>query len=224
WALSDPPGRPACRSCQSQSSIEGPRTAFFLRGGRGSKWVDHEPFGAGPVGCVEPDQLRLAAWSIEKGRSNMNLSNDRHLPFSPKSKTNLESFGAFGGPGAPLTYGPAADDDYDIVSLIAALRRHKLFIFAWVGLILLVAGFGLSAVTPRYTARGVLMLNTRQQNVVNIQSVVQALPADRDVVQSEVDLLRSRPLVQQVIARLDLAKDPEFNNTLITGPSQLDRI
>ena len=60
-----------------------------------------------------------------------------------------------------------------------------------------------------------LMIDPRQERVVELQQVLPDLPADgRRRVDTEVEVLKSRALAEKVTDRLALDRDPEFNSSL----------
>lgn len=77
--------------------------------------------------------------------------------------------------------------------------------------------------TPIYTATSVVMLETREEQIVDLDSVIGGLSGDTSVVNSEVEVLRSRGLMGKVVDQLDLTKDPEFNSVL-RGRSRFDKL
>ena len=69
--------------------------------------------------------------------------------------------------------------------------------------------------TPVYTAASVVMLESRDTSVAGLDSVLGELATGTtSVVRTEIEVLRSRNLVAQVVAALDLTRDPEFNAAL----------
>ena len=68
--------------------------------------------------------------------------------------------------------------------------------------------------TPLYTATANVMLDVRKNQVVDTQAVLSGLPADTAVVDSEVEVLKSRHLASRVVDTLHLDRDPEFNGAL----------
>ncbi|MCU0894911.1 MAG: Wzz/FepE/Etk N-terminal domain-containing protein, partial [Rhodospirillales bacterium] len=69
-------------------------------------------------------------------------------------------------------------------------------------------------VPSRYSATTEVMLDTAQQQVVNIQAVLTDALPDQEAVDSQVEVFRSRGVAEKVIAALDLDSDPEFNEAL----------
>ncbi|MBN2906258.1 MAG: polysaccharide biosynthesis tyrosine autokinase [Rhodobacteraceae bacterium] len=67
---------------------------------------------------------------------------------------------------------------------------------------------------PRYTARATVMLETREERIVSLDSVMSGLSGEATVVNSEAQVLRSRSLIGRVVRQLNLTEDPEFNTEL----------
>ncbi|MBY6140978.1 polysaccharide biosynthesis tyrosine autokinase [Leisingera daeponensis] len=111
------------------------------------------------------------------------------------------------------------DDAVDLGALAATLWRGK-WIVALATLAAVFTGglYAFVAAVPLYTSSAVVMLETKQQSVVDLQSVVSGLSGDYAEVNSELEVLQSRGLMGKVVDKLDLMEDPEFNGTL-TEPS-----
>ncbi|NVK21494.1 MAG: polysaccharide biosynthesis tyrosine autokinase [Kangiellaceae bacterium] len=99
------------------------------------------------------------------------------------------------------------------LAILNVLWRGKFIILA--GLLI---GLGLGwyyanyVAEPVYRASSVVMMESREQTVVNLDSVVGGLPsADQSVLNSEAEVIRSRGLLGKVVDDLDLTSDPEFN-------------
>jgi capsular exopolysaccharide synthesis family protein len=110
------------------------------------------------------------------------------------------------------------DKEIDLRSVLAMLRRRKAVILGTVAAVLLVTLLVLIQLTPRFTSTAELMMETRQTNVVDIQSIVSGLSVDASSfqtgIQSEINIIRSRSLARRVIDKLGLMQDPEFNGGL----------
>ena len=110
----------------------------------------------------------------------------------------------------------------DPQKLIAAFRR-RLKLFVAILLLAVTAAILVTArSTPLFTATANVTINTRQSTVVDSQAVLSGLTADSSIVDTEVEILKSRHLTERVVDGLNLANDPEFNADLATpGPVQL---
>lgn len=90
--------------------------------------------------------------------------------------------------------------------------RHKSIIFATVTLLTGLAVIIVFQLKPRYTAQTLLMIESRQSMVVDLDAVIEGLPADSETTASEIEVIRSRGLAGKVIDRLGLSRDPEFSS------------
>ncbi|MFY0312730.1 GumC family protein [Leisingera sp. D0M16] len=116
------------------------------------------------------------------------------------------------------------DDVIDLSALLATLWRGKwIVVLATVTTILLGALYAFVAAVPIYTSSAVVMLETKQESIVNLQSVVGGLSGDSSEVNSELEVLKSRGLMGKVVDKLDLISDPEFNAE-IRPPSALSSL
>ena len=103
---------------------------------------------------------------------------------------------------------------FDLNVIIATFRR-RLRLFAAVALAVFVAVLLYTLQeTPRYTASAQVMLDVRQEQVTDMSTVLSGLPADSSVVDTEVEVLRSRSLAGRVVDQLKLEQDPYFNPSL----------
>jgi succinoglycan biosynthesis transport protein ExoP len=58
--------------------------------------------------------------------------------------------------------------------------------------------------TPTYTARATLLLDTSQQRVVDAEAVVQGLSGNEGAIRSEMELIRSYDVAKRVVQKLKL--------------------
>lgn len=116
----------------------------------------------------------------------------------------------------------AQDDDViDLGALAATLWRGKwIMALATLAAIFIGGVYAFAVAVPVYTSSAVVMLETKQQSVVDLQSVVSGLSGDYAEVNSELEVLQSRGLMDKVADKLNLVEDPEFNGALVE-PSAL---
>lgn len=108
--------------------------------------------------------------------------------------------------------------------LLRTLWRGKFVIALITGLAVLAGGYyAYFAAQPTFRSTAVVMLNTQQSQVVDIESVVSGLPADNSIIATEVEILKSRSLLGKVVDELRLVEDPEFNR-IISPDSTLDEV
>ena len=115
--------------------------------------------------------------------------------------------------------GESASDVVDLIGLFGTLWRGKWWI-ALCGVIAIAISvlYANYLVTPRYTASAVVMLDSRQETVVDFESVVSGLAGDQASINTEVAVLRSRELIEKLVRRMDLTQDPAFNVALRPEP------
>jgi len=123
---------------------------------------------------------------------------------------------------APISSAPSAGEmTLDLNVLIATFRR-RLRLFAAVALVVFAAVLLYTMQqTPRYTATAQVMLDSRREQVTDMNAVLSGLPADSSpVIDTEVEVLRSRSLANRVVTQLRLDRDPYFNPYLAAPKSR----
>ena len=107
------------------------------------------------------------------------------------------------------------NNEIDLAQLAGTLWRGKLFIFlmAAIGIVIGIWYAYFQAV-PTYTSSATVALESRQEQVVDIDSVVTGLSGDQATINTEVEVIRSRGLIEKLVIELDLKSDPEFNAQL----------
>lgn len=120
-------------------------------------------------------------------------------------------------PSPVFSMAPPNHDDPNagIVGFLSTVLRGKWIVAAITTLTMLLTLYFIFGVSvPKYRATAVVMLETQRDSVIDLQSVVGSLSGERSSINSEVEVLRARGLMSQVVDRLDLLSDPEFNATL----------
>lgn len=111
---------------------------------------------------------------------------------------------------------PSADTDViDLGAVFGTLWRGK-WLIAFVTIIAILLGgyYAYAVAVPQYRSTAVVILETNQDQIVDLQSVVGGLTGDTSEVNSEVEVLLARSLMGKVVDRLELVNDPEFNRAL----------
>lgn len=99
--------------------------------------------------------------------------------------------------------------------ILRVLNRRKLLIAATIVGVMAATFLILAALTPRYTATALVMLDSRKTKVVNSEAVLSGLPNDIASIQSEVEILRSRTMARKVVDKLNIVSRPEFDPTAL---------
>ncbi len=127
--------------------------------------------------------------------------------------------------GWPARRRPDSGDEvaFDAVAVVGAIRRRKWWLLAPILLCPLLTYIALAQITPTYTATGTLLYDLAQYKVRELQSILQADPITDAVMASQAEVLRGVPVVEQVVDRLHLHENAEFNAAL-RRPSAVGRM
>lgn len=100
------------------------------------------------------------------------------------------------------------------------LRGFGLFLGRRLRLIAMVAAATMALVivwlvlaTPRYTATTILIVDPRQQRILQSEAVLAGIGADAAAVESQVEVIQSSSIARAVTAKMKLDEDPEFNRS-----------
>ena len=102
----------------------------------------------------------------------------------------------------------------DGAAILAILRRRKWLLLASILLCPLLAYVAITQLTPRYTATGTLLYDASEYRLRELQSIQRVDPITDAVMTSQAEVLRGLPVVEQVMNRLNLLTNPEFNVAL----------
>jgi capsular exopolysaccharide synthesis family protein len=118
---------------------------------------------------------------------------------------------------------PAEESITDPNQVLRAFRRRlALFILTVIAVFAAVATFTLQAI-PVYSANSSVIIDARETNVVDFGAVLSGLPPESAVVDTEVEILRSRILMEKIVRKLGLVESPEFN-PLLREPGMVDNL
>jgi exopolysaccharide transport family protein len=109
---------------------------------------------------------------------------------------------------------PLPGDQVDFAELLRRLWRRRWVIGATTVLATGIAAAVVSVLPARYAATAQVMVDARSAQVTDIKAVLPDLVIDKEQIQSEIEVLRSRRLAKNVIDQLGLARDPGFNPNL----------
>ncbi|WP_424943462.1 polysaccharide biosynthesis tyrosine autokinase [Aliiroseovarius crassostreae] len=116
---------------------------------------------------------------------------------------------------SPPPVDPMQEDVVDLTELMRALWRQKLLIGLITAVFVLLGGYYAQVIaTPKYRATTVLLLDTSGQKIVDLGISLPNLGSDSRAINTEVEVLHSRELLQRVAIAANLAEDPEFNSAL----------
>jgi exopolysaccharide transport family protein len=104
----------------------------------------------------------------------------------------------------------AASDELNLREVWRALMRRKFALLTPVALITLGVFFWASQQLPMYTAEALLLVQTRDAQVLEVEGVVEEMMADPATIESEIEYLISPAFSSRIVEKLGLANDPEF--------------
>ncbi len=108
--------------------------------------------------------------------------------------------------------GHAGDDEIDLMALLGTLWRGKWVILLFTVLALFLGGYyAYRMAVPIYTTTATVALDSQKNNVTDLTSVMSGLSGDQATINTEVEVMRSRGLIEKLVKALDLTNDPEFN-------------
>lgn len=96
------------------------------------------------------------------------------------------------------------------------LRRRARLIGAVTAGALALAALALAVIPARYTATAVLLVDPRQQRVVQSEAVLSGIGADAAAVESQVEVIESTSLARRVVDDLRLPEDPGFTRVPVS--------
>ncbi|MEM9735861.1 MAG: polysaccharide biosynthesis tyrosine autokinase, partial [Pseudomonadota bacterium] len=135
----------------------------------------------------------------EIGNSMRDRQSGRALPASARDLYSLFSLADLDNKGI------------DIPAVMVAVRRRKWMVGLITFCCLALAWFYLQSVTALYPATATVVLETDQEQVIDLESVVSGLSRDFYTINTETEILRSRKLLARVVDDMGLKADPEFN-------------
>jgi len=102
----------------------------------------------------------------------------------------------------------------DLANALNVVKRRKNIILGCMAVITLVGAAIVFSLTPRYSAESSVILDGRKTQIVDMQAVMSGLPADTAVVRSEVEVIKSSDIAEQVAKKMNLIAMTEFNPRL----------
>ena len=111
---------------------------------------------------------------------------------------------------------PAAEprmggDTIDLLDYWRSIVKRKTAIIGFALSVALLAAAVVMAITPTYRATTAVLIETGRANVVNIEDVYSGVSQNREHVQTQLEIIRSRHIAMRTIAELRLWEHPEFD-------------
>lgn len=100
--------------------------------------------------------------------------------------------------------------EFNLHEMLRILWRRRWLMLMTFAVVLASTIVLLTQLSPSYTATVQVMVDPRQQNIVDIEQVLSGLPVNAETIQSEIEVLTSRNLAARVIEQNNLLSLPEF--------------
>jgi succinoglycan biosynthesis transport protein ExoP len=108
----------------------------------------------------------------------------------------------------------------DVRWFIGLVRRQAKLILATMFVICVTTALILFQLTPIYSGSALIIVDPRQQSILDPDAQMALTPSDQGRVESEVEILRAPTVFLKVISELQLYDDPEFG----PSPGWTDRL
>lgn len=107
------------------------------------------------------------------------------------------------------------DNSMDILQIIRVMWRGKLVILTS-ALTMLIVGtyYAFAIAVPQFTAVTQMEIMVRGQQVLNIESVLSGTSTDQAAINTDIEIIKSRSLIERLVEDMHLVNDPEFNRYL----------
>lgn len=112
---------------------------------------------------------------------------------------------------APPPSGGEGENVITVQRIVRAVRRRLGVMAAVFALVFAAVAINTFQLQAAYTATSRVIINSRDQKIVDFSAVLSGMPANAAIVDTEAEILRSRTLIEKLVQRLDLTNDPEFN-------------
>lgn len=116
----------------------------------------------------------------------------------------------------------SASDVVDLAPFFRSIWRAKWWIGSFVVLILIITALVLSSIRPTYRATTTLLIDNNAPKVVSIEQIYGLDGSGTSYLQTQFNLLKSRPVIERAVKQLNLINHPDFdpNQQVVNGFSQ----
>ncbi|MCV6587966.1 MAG: polysaccharide biosynthesis tyrosine autokinase [Marinobacterium sp.] len=107
--------------------------------------------------------------------------------------------------------GQAAVAEVDLAALWHAIESRKYILVFVAVLVMTASSFAVSRIVPMYKATSTILIEKQQGQVVSIEQVYSFDGNDKEYLQTQFEMLKSRSLAERVVQTLNLTKHPAFD-------------
>lgn len=111
------------------------------------------------------------------------------------------------------------DDAIDLLKLWQTIWHRKNAIFAFTGVVIVIALVAVSSMTPVYRAQATLVMDAKGSKAVSFDAAVAGGESNASqYMETQAELLQSRTLAERVVRDLDLSNKPQFDPGVQSKP------
>jgi len=103
------------------------------------------------------------------------------------------------------------EESFEFVEYWRSILRRKWSILGLAIVIAVLAAVITSTFKPVYRATTTILLETGKNKVVSVEELYAGMSANREFFQTQAEIIKSRDIASRVVAKLNLAKNPEFD-------------
>lgn len=138
-----------------------------------------------------------------------------------RASDNNPAAGREGHPDSSSPFGIGGADGIDLRELFRIARRRGPMV-AVIGFLTALLGVVYALqLTPVYTAKSRLLIDTNQKNIINAEAIVSGIGRDNSALESELELIRSYDVAKRVVSKLSLDDLSKAEPSKISAVRQL---
>ncbi|MEE8296011.1 MAG: polysaccharide biosynthesis tyrosine autokinase [Sphingomonadales bacterium] len=109
------------------------------------------------------------------------------------------------------------EPEISLEDIFNIFKRRKGILVSTIALLMGLTALVVFQLPKEYTAEVLMEIEPQTNNVLDPLAILSGLPMDTETILTEIEILRSRSLRQNVVEELNLTRDPEFNPDLAPG-------
>ncbi|TPK49590.1 hypothetical protein FJ492_00365 [Mesorhizobium sp. B2-5-4] len=109
------------------------------------------------------------------------------------------------------------DTSVDLLGLADTLIRRRWIVLSFTLTFVALGLLALFLISPRYTATSRILIDPREQRVMQNEVVQQGFGSDMALVESQIEVITSEAVLKRVVQSSGLATDPEFISAIKSG-------
>ena len=118
-------------------------------------------------------------------------------------------------------FGFGGSDGIDLRELFRIARRRGPLVAVFGLLTALLGATYALQLTPVYTAKATLLIDTNQKNIINAEAIVSGIGRDNSALESELELIRSYDVAKRVVRKLNLDEKTDSEPARVSLVRQL---